>query len=91
MMKRLLLFSVAAALLTLPIMTMAATKVTPAKELTNGAHLQKMGTISAWGDSSNDAEVFLSTEATHQGATSYTIISMRDIDGQMYGTAVLYK
>lgn len=92
MMKRLLCFSVVAALMALPIVTMAAATVTPAKELAPGTtHQQQMGTISVWGDSSNDVEAFISKEATHKGATSYKIISEKTFGDQIYGTAILYK
>lgn len=92
MMKRLLRFSVVAALMALPIVTLAATTVTPAKELAPATtHQQTIGTINAWGDSADDVEAFLSKEATLKGATGYTINSERDFDGQIYGTATLYK
>lgn len=92
MMKRLLCFAVVAALMALPIVTMAAATVTPAKELAPGTtHQQQIGTISVWGDSSNDVEDFISKEATHKSATSYKIISERTFGDQIYGTAVLYK
>ncbi|TDN51091.1 MULTISPECIES: DUF1471 domain-containing protein [Buttiauxella] len=91
-MKRLIYLSMTAALLVLPVTAIAAAIETPAQELAHGTtHLQEMGTISAWGDSANDVKVFLGTEATQKGATRYKIISERDIEGQVYGTAILYK
>lgn len=92
MMKRLLCFSVVVALMALPIVTMAAATTTPAKELAPGTtHQQQIGTISAWGDSSDDVEASIGREATHKGATGYKIISESNFGDQTYGTAVLYK
>ena len=86
MMKNLLYFSVAAVLIALPITTLAV------DTLTGGtSYSQASGTITARGNSIEEVENSLKSEALFNGAEAYTIVTESNDDGQVYGEATLYK
>ena len=67
-------------------------QVNTVPELIHGTTLkQKMDTVSAWGDSYIGMENNIASVARQKGATGYQIISERDFDEDIYGTAILYK
>ena len=90
-MKKLLYFSAVVTLAALPLITLAAS-VQPAQELQHGTTLkQEIGTVSARGDILDDLDAKLGAAATKEGASAYTITSVNENDGGVYGTAILYK
>ncbi|WET42311.1 YdgH/BhsA/McbA-like domain containing protein [Citrobacter enshiensis] len=86
MMKNLLHFSIAVILIALPITTFAV------DSLTNGNSASHMsGTLTVKGNSVEEVESTLKSEAINSGASAYTITTESNDAGQVYGKATLYK
>lgn len=86
MMKNLLHFSIAVILIALPITTFAV------DSHSNGNSASHMsGTLTVKGNSVEEVESTLKSEAMNSRASAYTMTTERIDAGQVYGKATLYK